>query len=399
MGVMQLLRRRDVALLLVGYGLSAFGDVLALVALTIRVHDLTGTGIAVAGLLLAGTVPMILLAPLTGLLVDRVETTRVLALGALAQTAAAGVLAFTTSVPAILALTALLGAGAALTRPAVFALLPRVAGEHRLIQANSLLEIFQFGGAALGPLAAGLLAAGYGTRVALLADAATFLVLAAAAAALHTRRPPTALAAGARPSGELRRGLAFMTGDRLLLLALVVVWSLILVVAMGNVAEVFLAKDVLGAGDLGYGVLNAAWAAGMVAGVLLVARRLPAVRLAPVLIGAAAVTGLAVVMTGAAPGIVVAVAAYVVGGGANGVENVTMRSLIQHRVPDGLRGRAYAAYAAVASSADLASTGLGGVLVGLLGARGTLIGSGAAALMIAGLGAAAYRRLPVAALR
>jgi MFS family permease len=383
MEVMQLLRRRDVALLLVGYGLSAFGDVLALVALTIRVHDLTGTGIAVAGLLLAGTVPMILLAPLTGLLVDRVETTRVLALGALAQTAAAGVLAFTTSVPAILALTATLGAGAALTRPAVFALLPRVAGERRLIQANSLLEIFQFGGAALGPLAAGLLAAGYGTRVALLADAATFLVL----------------AAGARPSGELRRGLAFMTGDRLLLLALVVVGSLILVVAMGNVAEVFLAKDVLGAGDLGYGVLNAAWAAGMVAGVLLVARRLQAARLAPVLIGAAAVTGLAVVMTGAAPGIVVAVAAYLVGGGANGVENVTMRSLIQHRVPDGLRGRAYAAYAAVASSADLASTGLGGVLVGLLGARGTLVGSGAAALLIAGLGAVAYRRLPVPALR
>ena len=76
-------------------------------------------------------------------------------------------------------------------------------------------------------------------------------------------------------------------------------------------------------------------------------------------------------VAGGANGIVLAVAAYVVGGGANGIENVAMRSLIQLRVPDGLRGRAYAAYAAVASSADLTSTALGGVLVGVLGARGT----------------------------
>jgi MFS family permease len=185
-----------------------------------------------------------------------------------------------------------------------------------------------------------------------------------------------------------------MAGDRLLLLALVVVGSLVLAVAMGNVAEVFLAKDVLGAGDLGYGALNAAWAVGMVAGVLLVARHLPPARLAPVLIGAAGVTGLAVVVAGAAPGIAVAVAAYAVGGGANGIENVTMRSLIQHRVPDGLRGRAYATYAAIASTADLTSTALGGVLVALVGARGTLLLSGAGALLIAGLGAVAYRRLP-----
>src|SRR5206468_1282610 len=68
--VMLLLRRRDVALLLGGYGLSALGDVLALVALTIRVHDLTGAGPAVAGLLLAGALPVIVLAPLAGMAVD-----------------------------------------------------------------------------------------------------------------------------------------------------------------------------------------------------------------------------------------------------------------------------------------------------------------------------------------
>ena len=54
---------------------------------------------------------MVVLAPLTGLLVDRVETRRVLVLGALGQAGAAAALAFTTSVPVILVLTAVLGAG------------------------------------------------------------------------------------------------------------------------------------------------------------------------------------------------------------------------------------------------------------------------------------------------
>ena len=394
--VMQLLRRRDVALLLGGYGLSALGDVLALVALTIRVHDLTGAGPAVAGLLLAGALPVIVLAPLAGSAVDRFETTRVLAAAALAQAAAATALAFVGQVWAILALAAVLGAGAALVRPAVFALLPLVAGEERLTEANGLLEIAQFGGSALGPVAAGALAASFGTGVALGVDAATFVVLGVAAAALGVRRRP---GAAAEPGQDRvpRRGLGYLAGDRLLRLALVLVGSLVLVVAMGNVAEVFLAKDVLGAGDLGFGVLNAAWAAGMVAGVLLLARRLGPGHLAPVLVAAAAATGLAVAAAGAAPAIWLAVAAYLVGGGANGVENVAMRSLIQHRVPAGLLGRAYAAYAAVASSADLVSIGLGGVLVGLLGARGTLLASGVAAVLVAGAGAAAYRRLPAAA--
>jgi len=39
-----LLKERDFRLIVVAVGLSSFGDVLAAVALTIRVHDLTGSG-------------------------------------------------------------------------------------------------------------------------------------------------------------------------------------------------------------------------------------------------------------------------------------------------------------------------------------------------------------------
>src|SRR4051794_11841595 len=187
---MSLLRRRDVRLLLAGYALSAFGDYLALLVLTIRVHDLTGSGLAVAGLLLAGILPTMLLGPVAGLLVDRFETVRVLIAGALAATAFAVGLAAATSLPVLLALAAGLGAAATTTRPAVFALLPRVVSEGELAGANSLAEVAQFGGATLGPLAGGLLSARLGSGWALLLNAGTFLALAVAGGAPPGRPPP-----------------------------------------------------------------------------------------------------------------------------------------------------------------------------------------------------------------
>jgi MFS family permease len=84
-----LLKERDFRLIVVAVGLSSFGDVLAAVALTIRVHDLTGSGLAVAALLLADLVAHVVLAPWAGMLVDRVETRRVLVAVSLGQAAVA----------------------------------------------------------------------------------------------------------------------------------------------------------------------------------------------------------------------------------------------------------------------------------------------------------------------
>jgi MFS family permease len=88
-GVNLLLKERDFHLIVVAVGLSSFGDVLAAVALTIRVHDLTGAGFAVAALLLADLVAHVVLAPWAGMLVDRVETVRVLGVVSLGQAAVA----------------------------------------------------------------------------------------------------------------------------------------------------------------------------------------------------------------------------------------------------------------------------------------------------------------------
>jgi hypothetical protein len=77
----------------------------------------------------------------------------------------------------------------------------------------------------------------------------------------------------------------------------------------------------------------------------------------------------------------VALIGFVFGGVAHGIKNVLLRTLIHERVPDALRGRAFAAYNGARNGAELGALVLGGIAVGALGASG--------ALLLAGLGPAA----------
>ena len=69
---------RDLRLLSGAVLLSAGGDLLMVVVLSLRVHDLTGSGFAVAAVFATLMAPVVLLAPLAGRLVDRTETRRLL---------------------------------------------------------------------------------------------------------------------------------------------------------------------------------------------------------------------------------------------------------------------------------------------------------------------------------
>jgi MFS family permease len=66
----------------------------------------------------------------------------------------------------------------------------------------------------------------------------------------------------------------------------------------------------------------------------------------------------------------------VLGGVAHGVKNVLLRTLIHERVPDALRGRAFAAYNGARNGAELGALALGGLVVGAFGARTGLLASG-----------------------
>lgn len=388
---MRLLRVRDFKLLVVSTGLSSFGDELALVALTIKVFKLSGSGLSVSAVLLAGILPLVVLAPFAGLIVDRTETTGTLAIASAIQAAIAAGLAFAQPIWLIVALSFLLGSAAAVASPAVFAVVPTAVDEEDLTEANANMETARYTGMIAGPLAAGLLA-GAGSRageVALVVDAITFLAISWAAASLTVRRLPEPAPAGARPRGQAREGFRFVARDRVLLIAVVAFAAAALFGAMDNVAEVFFAESprLLDAGNVGYGAIASVWLVGMVAGASLIARRLPEDRLAPAILLASIGGGVAVATAAALPAIGLALVMFALGGVANGIETVSARSLIHHRAPDRLRGRVFSASIGLAMAGQLGATALGGVLVSAVGARTVLLigGLGGAAVGLMGL--------------
>jgi MFS family permease len=332
---------------------------------------------------------VVLLAAPAGLLVDRADPRRALIAASAAQALVAVALAFADSTAAILGLAALLGCGAAVAQPAEFALVPAVAGEERLAAANGRVESARYLGYTLGPLLGGALAASGGTHVALLVDAASFAVVALVAFVLRPRR---ALASEhPADTGRARDGIAFLVRDRVLALVVAVAFASLLFMTASATAEVFFATDVLGAGDLGYGAVMTAWTAGMVLGATALPRRVPAVAAATVALVAIAVQGAGLALPTLWLALGFALVAYAVGGAAQGLKNVLIRTLIHERVPERLHGRAFAAYNALRNGAELVALAGGGLLVSAIGARWTLLLAGALPVLAALAGLTARR--------
>jgi MFS family permease len=392
---MSLLGRRDFVLILVAYALSHLGDYLALVTLTLRIESTTDSGWAVAALLLTGLVPPVLLAPLAGAVVDRLETVRLLTVTALFQAGAAAALAFTPGVLPTLGLSFLLGTGVAITQPALFALLPRAVGEDRTTQANAYLEVARWGGAALGPVLAATITGAFGASTTLLANAGTFLVVAGLVPLLRARRPAEAIVQGEEQiTPRAREGIRWLAADPLLRLLVPVVGLMIVFAAADNVAEVFFAKDVLGAGDAGYGILVSSWTVGMVIGSTGTGRWARPSTLAAVTLIGAIVGGAAVALAAATAMFPIAVVMFVVGGVANGAELVALRSLLHHRVPDRVRGRAFAAYFGMVQASQIIALAASGGLVEALGAQMTMLVAGIGTGAVGILGSLLYLRIP-----
>ena len=376
-------RTRDRRALIAAIGLSSFGDELAIVALALRVEDLTGSAGMVALLFIVSALPHVLFAPVSGWLTDRRETVQTLRWCSLAQAVVATALAFAVGLPLVFVLAFMLGALASVTGPSVFALVPLLDEDGDTSNTNAKIEIAKYTGWILGPLVAGLVAHSSGTAAPLLVDALTFLVLALGTLGMSVRRlPVTSEEAG---GDGARAGFAYVANDRLLLLMFIAMAGIVLFAATDNVAEVFFASDTLNQPAIGYGVLASTWTIGMVIGALL-ARRADS-RRAPIWIfGAAILGGGALVIGALSAALIPAATLFIVAGLGNGIENVAARTLIHGRVPSALHGRVFAAYMGLVSSTQIIATALGGALVVGVGGKQALIIGGLGSLAVGALG-------------
>ncbi|MFD3514343.1 MFS transporter [Streptomyces sp. NPDC058657] len=370
------------------YGLSSMGDQMALLALTLRFHDEGQPGTVLSLLLIAGVLPLVVVGPLAGPLLDRMESRRLIVLATAFQALAALGLAVTGGTALTLVLLALLGAGLAVVSPALQLLVPVIVGEQDTARGYARLETFRSAGNVAGPALGGLLVAAYDERLVLLVNALSYAALAAALLTVRARRTPVP-GAGGRESwlGQVRQGVGALGGDRVLRTAIISLAVAVAFTALLNVARVFFIRDDLHASDAGFGLLTAAHTAGALGASALLAPRIPLARQPQVLVGAACLMGGGLLLSGTVHVFAVACGAFVLTGVANALQNLAIRNLLHARVPAAVRGRAFASSSALLNGANLTGTALGGPAAGALGGAATLQLAGAGTLL-AGLAAA-----------
>jgi MFS family permease len=392
--------RRDFAIALAGRMASTFGDGVALVALTLRLQADGARPYEVSLLLAGGVLPQLLLARRIGRLVDARDSRRLLVLGGLVEVGATIPLIFLHAIGPIVILVAVLGVAGSLTGATWSALVPRIVGEDGLasaVSAQQSLNVLVLVGA---PAAGGLLAGAFGSGLPVALDAATFAVVTVAGALVRTRRIPEQAPAVDEPV-HARDGFAILRGDRVLAPLVAGVALVVLLVGMVDVVLVYLVRDALHAGGIWYGVAEASWMAGMVAGALGAGRLgTERARVRATLAGAA-VACAGVASFAVAPAVLVLVPLSVLGGVGNGYAGTCLSTLLMTRTPDGARGRVSAAANAVFGGAQGASLLLGGVVAVALSPRAIyavagLLGLVAAAIISLVQAAPATRPSPAA---
>lgn len=379
----QLLHERPAfARLCVALGLSATGTGAAATALVLYVQSTRGTGIAVAALLVAETLPR-LLGPLAGSFVDRLDLRRLLIGCDLGQMAVFAILATLPPFGPILALaaaSALLQAGYS---PARGTSLPALVGEDNLLTANALTNTALNLQIAVGPVIGGFLVALGGTSLALWVNAGTFLLSALISLTLPSLPAQAERDDGAGVFASARSALRYALSDPVVRL---VTWTLFAVVALlgvDNVALVFLVRDTLGGGAAAFGLVSAAFGIGMLSGTLGLIGRRRASGAGAIYAAGVVLTAAGTVLTGFAPLLVLAFGAQLVAGLGNGLENVASDTLLQQVAPRHMLGRLFGLMASAAYAGAGLSALVGGILVDATSPRAVFIGAGIGGLAVA----------------
>ena len=363
------------------YVVNELGNWLGEIALAVLVFDATSSTIATAGLFLAMQVLPSALGPA---LVARLEPVAVRAAlpalyaGEATAFVVLAVLAHHFSLAAVLAVAALDGllatAARALTRASVASLLEP---EDLLREGNSLLNFGFTGAAALGPALAGAVVAGAGADSALLVDAGSFL--GAAALVALARGLPRPAPGGPGWRQRLSAALDHVRSRPALRLLLFAQAAALVFFAAVIPIEVAFAKRSLDAGNFGYGALLASWGAGTVLGAVVFARlRRRELR---ALIGWSTLTvGVAYLLTGVSPTLLLACAASVLGGAGNGVQYVAIVTAVQELTASAFQARIASLLDAVTRAAPGVGFVLGGLAAAALSPRAAYVVAGAGVL-------------------
>lgn len=386
-------RVADFRRLWIGTTASMFGGQLASFAITFHVWEMTRSAALVGALGIAIAAPLIILGLVGGSVADAMDRRQLVIITTIGQCATAALLA----VLALLDVQAMWvffllvaiasgfgGAGAPARRTFVPRLLPRdqlsagLALNHMSVQAAMLL----------GPAAAGLITARWGTATCFVIDAATFLVAGYGIARLPRMRP---LTVESKPGARAIVDAVRLTVRRPVLGGAFVTDLCATVLAMPMALFPVLNAEKFGGSPETLGLfLSAVGLGGIVASVLSgLATRSP--RSGLVMLLAAATWGLSLIGVGLINNLPAVLALLAIAGAADTWSVISRGGIVQMVTPDAYRGRVSALEHIVGAAGPHIGNARGGLVASFSSAGVSLVIGGA--LCLVGLGLVA-RRVP-----
>jgi MFS family permease len=376
---------RNFGLLWLGQTISIMGDFAFSITLVVWIYttlakDQPWAPLAVTGVLVATTVPMVLVGPLAGVFVDRADKRGLMMVMSVIQALAAGALIALTGVFPIpfldgaLPLEWMLGAVYGVVflinvceqffRPAQMALLGDIVAEEYRGRASGLLQASGSLGILIGPLLAPLVVVTFGVEWTLLFDALSFLVAFLTLLAMRVPRAARSVAKGERShfGREFLAGLRFYFRSQVSKTILIAGVIVLFGAGAINALDIFFATHNLHASIPEYGVLSGAGGVGLLLGSVLAA--IFAAR-----IGYGRVVWLSLIAMGALmvgyarlTSLWPAVAVVALIGVPNAALNVAVTPLMLLVTPRALVGRVVAILTPVINVANLAGMALAGYL-------------------------------------
>lgn len=378
-GMFRAFAHRNYSLFFAGQIVSLCGTFLSAVAVAWLVYRLTEDPRWLGYVGFAGQLPLLLVTPFAGVIVDRIDRRRLLVLTqvlSMAQSAGLGVLylAGVLTAPIIALLALAQGLINAFDLPARQAFLVEIVTDRSdLPNAIALNSTMVHAARLVGPAAAGLLIYAIGPGWCFLLDAATYLAVIASLLAL-TLNPRGLPPAGRGVAYDLRDGLRYAWDHRPIraLLLLTSVLSLAGMPAFGTLVPIF-ARHFAAADvdrDSQYlGFLMAASGLGAVAGALQLARRTSVLGLGRVIATAALLFGAALIAFSFARSLGAALLIVPIAGWAMLMNFASSNTLVQTLCEERMRGRVMSLFTVAFLGMAPFGNLLAGQLAGWVGAE------------------------------
>jgi MFS family permease len=374
---------------------SQIGDWLYNAALLGYVYNATHSAVWVGAATICRGLPCVLFGPFGGAIADRYPRRTVLLAGdavrMLIMAAIAATVAGAGPVALVIAFSALASAAGSAEKAATMALLPRLVGEVRIGPANAVLHTVQALGVVVGPAIGAILLAVAPAWVAFAVNGATFAV---AALLISAIRPDSAPADG-RTSGlaQLAEGLRTVRTTAFALWLIVVVATVEFIYGAQTVQLVVYARQSLGLGQGGYGVLLTAAGAGGLVSALVNTRLTTSRRVSLIVIVAASLACATELVYAGVQVLAIALAITVIGNVGLVSCQVVGETVLARIIPREELGRVIGTLFAVSRGAIIAGAVLASVLVASTSLRASLLILGGVALAITFAGRLGLRGL------